>query len=1005
MSRSKIILLDDRFEKTGEPTVQTVLLWSPLRGKPSWERLTKEACASPALEYIKSIKPTPGRTVVLVIGLGSYEFYGLNRNADGFNEVPYKPGRSNGPGRDSWVMEPECIQHHFHSYEQGHVFRHHVNRDPVRAVGNVLKAFWNPFMHRVEVLEDIDNAKAPDLVEQIADNEFPAKSMGCFCAGTLVLARDGYRPIESLAIDDEVLSDQGHWRRITETHARPYRGTIYGIHTATGTTYATGEHPYAVIPRDHIEEYNTAKGYHRRRLDLHDVLLQREWSHAECLTPGDYLVTPFDTAIEETLTRDQCRLLGYYVAEGHIIFRKGQPYGVEFNHHRDDAATTELPELLARLVPDRPVHQAERTNSAMAQRTVVYDTTLAHLCIQHCGQYAATKRLSEELRHQPKEMQLAFLGAWVNGDGGTVRTGEFYLSTCNQQLAHAAQHLGFRCGLYSQVHSITHQPSTIVDKVTVEHRVSFARSGCNVMSLHTTKVMPRELRSASTGPLLLSNCVVSKIKEISVLAFDGKVYNLEVADDNSYVAENHAVHNCRIQFDVCTECGNMAPTRKHYCDHLKFQLNWLNPKTGIRYGALNPSPRFFDSSWVVRPADRTGYLLQKVAERAYELRSSSELGELVDALEAKSAAAKKLAVIDKVVRGYPASVVSTGTLPEASLIQQYRDTSLPDVVDRTPELGAADIDTLAQHRLPDVLAALSRSGVMLTTPEFLRLFLAKAAPGVQIPEGVLDRAAALQAEVFELLGQHPSLVDDMAPALTDAQPEAVAKISAQLTPILEKRATVGDYLWRRIRPRALIPHDAPPTTDLLDVEDPTTGVTYQTTGGAAFHAQNALDEAHLKRLLGAGALMAGAGKVLTSVPGPSKALALPLAGAGLYLGQTGLQEPASYTTTSGRRVPVITEFAEKQSSVMALVDTLGIEHQLTKQGSQRVRRALRDTRMEHPAHLFLQKQAQLGLQYTHLTLADVLAAQDKLASDGITEEKIDLDKAAALMGALLWPTP
>jgi hypothetical protein len=640
VSRSKIILLDDRFEKTGEPTVQTVLLWSPLRGKPSWERLTKEACASPALEYIKSIKPTPGRTVVLVIGLGSYEFYGLNRNADGFNEVPYKPGRSNGPGRDSWVMEPECIQHHFHSYEQGHVFRHHVNRDPVRAVGNVLKAFWNPFMHRVEVLEDIDNAKAPDLVEQIADNEFPAKSMGC-----------------------------------------------------------------------------------------------------------------------------------------------------------------------------------------------------------------------------------------------------------------------------------------------------------------------------------------------------------------------------RIQFDVCTECGNMAPTRKHYCDHLKFQLNWLNPQTGIRYGALNPSPRFFDSSWVIRPADRTGYLLQKVAERVYELRSSSELGELVDSLEAKSAAAKKLAVIDKVVRGYPASVISNGTLPEASLIQQYRDTSLPDVVGRTPELGTADIGTLAQHRLPDVLAALSRSGIMLTTPEFLRLFLAKAAPGVQIPAGVLDRAAALQAEVFELLGQHPSLVDDMAPALTDTQPDAVAKISAQLIPILEKRATVGDYLWRRIRPRALIPHDAPPTTDLLDVEDPTTGVTYQTTGGAALHAQNALEEAHLKRLLGAGALMAGAGKVLTSVPGPGKALALPLAGAGLYLGQTGLQEPASYTTTSGRRVPVITEFAEKQSSVMTLVDTLGIEHQLTKQGSQRVRRALRDTGTEHPAHLFLQKQAQLGLQYTRLTLADVLAAQDKLASDGITEEKIDLDKAAALMGALLWPTP
>ena len=640
MSRSKIILLDERFEKTGEPTVQPVLLWTPLRGKPSWERLTKEACASPALEYIKSVRPIPGRTVVLVIGLGSFEYYGVNRNGDGFNEQPYKPGRSNGPGRDAWVMESECIQHHYHTYEQGNVFRHHVNRDPARAVGKVLKAFWNPLMHRVEVLEDIDNARAADLVEQITDGEYPAKSMGC-----------------------------------------------------------------------------------------------------------------------------------------------------------------------------------------------------------------------------------------------------------------------------------------------------------------------------------------------------------------------------RIQFDVCTECGNMAPTRKHYCDHLKFQLNWLDPKTGIRYGALNPSPRFFDSSWVVRPADRTGYMLQKVAERAYELRSSSVLGELVDSLNAKSAAAKKLAVIDKVVRGYPAGVVSSDMLPEAGLIQRYRDTALPDVVNRTPELDTTDIGALAQHRLPDVLAALARSGVMLTTPEFLRLFLAKAAPGVQIPEGVLDRAAALQAEVFELLGQHPSLVDEMTPALTDTQPEAVAKISAALTPLLEKRATTGDYLWRRIRPRVFIPHDAPPTTDMLDVQDPTTGVSYQTTRGAAFHAQNALEEAHLKRLLGAGALMAGAGKVLVSAPGAGKALALPLAGVGMYLGQTGLQTPASYTTTSGERVPVITEFAEKQGSLMPLVDTLGIEHQLTKHGAQRTQRALRNTSTDHPAHLFLQKQAQLGLQYTRLTLADVLAAQDKLASDGITEEKIDLDKAAALVGALLWPTP
>ena len=637
---NKIIVLDDRFGPTGEPTVQPVVLWGPLRGKPCWERLTKEASSSPAIEYIRSVAPIPGRTIVLVIGLGSFEYYGLNRNGDGFNERPYRVGKSNGPNRDAWVMEKECIQHHFHSYEQAHVYRHHVNKDPARSVGKVLKAFWNPFMHRVEVLEDLDNERAADLVEQIADGEYPAKSMGC-----------------------------------------------------------------------------------------------------------------------------------------------------------------------------------------------------------------------------------------------------------------------------------------------------------------------------------------------------------------------------RISFDVCTKCGNMAPTRKQYCDHLKFQMNTLETDTGIRYGALNPTPRFFDSSWVIRPADRTGYMLKKVAEHAYELRSSRELGDLVDSLNAKSAAVKKVAVIDKLVRGYPAGIVSSDTMPEASLIQKYRDTGLPNVVANTPELGHQDVNDLAQHRLPDVLAALSRQGIILTTPEFIRLFIAKAAPGVHIPDDVLDQASAMQAEVFELLAQHPTLLGELQGAVGEPDEAAVTKLGNTLRPIFEKRSTVGNFLWNRTRPRSFAPHDAPPNTDLLEVQNPENGEMYQTTRGAANHARAALDEAHLKRLLGAGALMAGAGKVMASAKGFNKLMGLPVAGVGLSLGQAGLTEPATYSTTGGERVPVITEFAQKQSSVMPLVDTLGIEYGTQKHGTARLDRTTARTHNDHPAYLFHQKHASFGMRYPGLSLTRVVAAQEKLASDGISEERLSLEKVAELLGALVWPTP
>lgn len=170
MSYSKIITLDDHFS-TGEPTVQLVSAWG--RGG----KLLREATSlhkiasthSPAVDYIKTVAPEPGKTIVLVIGLGDNETYGANRNGDGFPSQPVK-------GK---IAPDEVLTKHYQSYDKAHVFEHHVNSDPAKAIGRVKKAFWNPHMRRVEMVEDFDNAKAPHLLEKIASGAYPAKSMGC----------------------------------------------------------------------------------------------------------------------------------------------------------------------------------------------------------------------------------------------------------------------------------------------------------------------------------------------------------------------------------------------------------------------------------------------------------------------------------------------------------------------------------------------------------------------------------------------------------------------------------------------------------------------------------------------------------------------------------------------------------------------------------------------------------------------------------------------------------
>lgn len=168
---TKIITLDPRFS-TGEPTVQLVA--TPGRnGRVIHERtslhMSKVASQSPAMDYIRTVEPQPGKTIILVIGLGDHETYGPNRNGDSFPSEPI-------PGK---ISADEVLTKHYKSYEKANVFEHHVNHDPAKAIGKVLKAFWNPSMRRVEVLQDFDHDKAPHILDRITNGEFPAVSMGC----------------------------------------------------------------------------------------------------------------------------------------------------------------------------------------------------------------------------------------------------------------------------------------------------------------------------------------------------------------------------------------------------------------------------------------------------------------------------------------------------------------------------------------------------------------------------------------------------------------------------------------------------------------------------------------------------------------------------------------------------------------------------------------------------------------------------------------------------------
>lgn len=182
----KLLEFDERFPKTGEPTVQLVA-FDNLRGGLTIEKRAFAEGSSPIYDFLKTVQPEAGCSFILVNALGAYEYYDDNRNGDGFPAQPYKVGQLATCGHaecsksmEGWVSEPETLIHHYPSFEKhGGIYKHHVNKDPSKSLGYIQKAVWNHHMRRVELLLKLVNSRDPQIAQRIGDGDFPAVSMGC----------------------------------------------------------------------------------------------------------------------------------------------------------------------------------------------------------------------------------------------------------------------------------------------------------------------------------------------------------------------------------------------------------------------------------------------------------------------------------------------------------------------------------------------------------------------------------------------------------------------------------------------------------------------------------------------------------------------------------------------------------------------------------------------------------------------------------------------------------
>lgn len=232
-----------------------------------------------------------------------------------------------------------------------------------------------------------------------------------------------------------------------------------------------------------------------------------------------------------------------------------------------------------------------------------------------------------------------------------------------------------------------------------------------------------------------------------------KLANDNWHDDLEKLANNEPIYfsmGCGVPYDTCSICGNEAPTRNNYCEHLKYNKLGMD-KEGNQVFAINDQPHFHDISRVRVPADRIAFGLRKVASSAVEVPYEEDITDLylpVSVIEkigaqseiTRAKALEKLSAIEK-------KIIAKGMTPEESTITEaFNKNEAPEEI----------VKKMQEIPLDSLLSSLSDAKVMLPPKTFIRVVMKK--PEGEIP-GLQEMPCALKHVFSDLQGDEDILRD------------------------------------------------------------------------------------------------------------------------------------------------------------------------------------------------------------------------------------------------------
>ena len=422
----------------------------------------------------------------------------------------------------------------------------------------------------------------------------------CLSEDTKITTNPNYlqTPIKEIKIGEKVLTHKGEFKKVKQIFRRDYRGEIIRIKmTNLKKIEITPEHPILGIKREDIKCYQSysrnnipickppeERSCNKRCAKYKRFSWQPKFILAKEFKKGDFIAVPAPLKTEDIksinynqikekqpleksmasrlkniiaefpLKSDLLRLLGYYLAEGSISYnysRKNRkikyPRGISLVFNiREENYAKEISKIISQNFSDINVI----VTKIPARKTLIveiHSRCLAEFVKYLCGSYSDKKRLSKELLNLNPKLQKEILIGFFRGDGQLRKRAENSLASDKKGNRYCASTVSEN--LASQLYWLLLRNRI---KCTITKSSSKTKGGkyAYFISVHGKEINKLESEAlinpekSSDKSFIFSNWLLEPIRKIEKYDFKGEVYNLEVDEDNSYVANFLTVHNC-----------------------------------------------------------------------------------------------------------------------------------------------------------------------------------------------------------------------------------------------------------------------------------------------------------------------------------------------------------------------------------------------------------------------------------------------------------------------------